>query len=102
MAKVAYRLYTIKAEEKYVEAGFTFEEASAIIEYAYDEDEDFLNKKSYINYAKKVAQRATEELRLSKPLNWKVLFGEPKAEYGWRYCSKCDTFFWDGEPCECE
>ena len=101
MARIAYRLYTNKAEEEYIKVGYTLKEAQEIIDYASEIDEDFLNKKDYISYAKKEAQRVTEELKLSKPIDWKVLFGEPQ-DIGWRYCSKCDTFYWGDDECECD
>lgn len=99
--KIAYRLYTNKYEADYVKQGFTLDEAMKIIDYASEFDEDFLNKKEYISCAKSEAQRIADELNLQKPLDWKLLFGEP-VDIGWRYCTKCDTFFWADDECECD
>ena len=64
-----------------------------------DVDEDFTNKKSYISYAKELTKKFNEEEKTS--YSWKELFDEPK-DIGYRYCSKCDTYFWDGEECNCD
>ena len=101
MARIAYRLWVIKEEENYIKAGYTKEEAQAIIDFLYEEDEDFTSKAEYIRTAKYYCKECTEYLKLTKPLDWKIAFGMPD-DIGYRYCSKCEEFFWDGEPCGCE
>lgn len=101
MARVAYRLITIKDEDVYINAGYTKEEAQTIINYLYDEDWDYTSKAEYIKSAKSHCQHCTERLKLTKPLDWKVAFGTPD-DIDYRYCSKCEEFFWDGEDCGCE
>lgn len=100
MSRPAYRLWIVKNESTYTGAGFSLEEAVAIINMGYDIDEDFTSKKDYIDVAKSYAQHITDTLMLSHPLDWRVAFGIP-ASYGYRYCSKCDTFYWDGDECCC-
>lgn len=101
MARIAYRLWAIKDESQYIDAGYTMEEATAIINEAYEIDEDYLRKSDYIKAAKLEAEGITKRLNLKQPLDWVLLFGEP-VDIDYRYCSKCDTYFWLGDPCECE
>ena len=77
------------------------EEANAIINEGYEIDEDFTRKTDYIKTAKAYAKHITEYLGLNQPLDWELLFGYP-VDIGWRYCSKCDTHYWDDDGCECE
>ena len=105
MARTAYRLLTNKYVPSYIQAGYTPEEAERIIDYAYEIDEDFRTKKDYIKAAKTEAEHVSKQLLLSKPLDWKVLFDDVTADdyySDYRYCSKCDTYFWFGEDCDCD
>ena len=105
MPKTAYRLLLNKYDPDYIQAGYTPEEAKAIIDYGYDIDEDFKSKKDYTMMAKIYATQITKVLNLSKPLNWKVAFDdvtEKGYESDYCYCPKCDTYFWFGEECDCE
>ena len=101
MARIAYRLWAIKDEQNYIDAGYTMEEATAIIDAACDIDEDYLRKSDYIKAAKLEDQSITKQLDLKQPLDWVVLFGEP-CDIDYRYCSKCGAYFWNGDPCDCD
>ena len=105
MARIAYRLQTIKYEHNYIKAGYTKEEAEKIIDYAYEIDEDFRTKRDYITTAKSEAEHITKILKLKKPLDWKVAFDDitdPNYYSDYRYCSKCSAYFWSGEDCDCD
>lgn len=87
MARIAYRLWADKSIE--------LVENSKI----YEVDEDYLKKSDYI----KAAQEYTKEFNQEMGVNytWQELFGLPE-DIGYRYCSKCDCFFWEGDGCECD
>lgn len=87
MARVAYRLWAIKTIEN-VEESFLF-----------DVDEDYTSKTKYIKAAKEYTKQFNEEFGTS--YTYEEVFGYP-IDFGYRYCSKCDTYFWSGDPCECE
>ena len=67
--------------------------------WLYDIDEDFTNKKEYISAAKKLTRMANKEFNTN--YSWVELFGEP-FDCGYRYCKKCDFFYWSDEGCECD
>lgn len=87
MARVAYRLWADKTVDG-VENSFLF-----------DVDEDYTTKKEYIKAAKQYTQEFNNKYGTN--YDWVDLFGNP-IDIGYRYCSKCDTYFWEGDPCECE
>ena len=99
MSKQAYRLWTIKDVETYTKKGFSQQEAERIINLAWDEDEDFTSKKEYVKSAKMKADAYSK--KIGKLIDWKTMFGEP-IESDYRYCSKCDTFFYESDGCECD
>lgn len=103
MAKVAYRLLTIKDEDNYINAGYTEQEAKDIIELLYDVDDDYKNKKDYIKDAKYYADYVKTKLNID--IDWKLIFDDitdPKYVSEYRYCPKCGEFFWAGEDCGCD
>lgn len=101
MARKAYRLWAIKDTDWYTDDGYTEGEAEDIINYAYDIDEDYKTKKDYIKAAKKYAEQITKKLGYEKLIDWVTLFGNP-VDSGYRYCSRCDCYFWLEDGCECE
>ena len=101
MSRIAYRLWSIKEEQHYVDAGFTLIEAQQIINLADDMDEDYTRKTDYIKAAKSYTTWINGNANLSKPLTWELLFGEPE-DIGYRYCSKCGSYFWEDEECDCD
>lgn len=66
--------------------------------WLYDIDEDFISKKSYIERAKQLTEKANNEFKTNH--TWQELFGEP-VDYGYRYCSRCGSFHWSSEDCDC-
>lgn len=88
MKKVAYRLWADK----------TLREVN-MSRVLFEVDEDYLSKSAYIEAAKKYTQQLNDEF--DTDYTYEDIFGEPE-DIGWRYCTKCDTFFWDGEDCECK
>lgn len=100
MARIVYRLWAIKDETNYTELGYTLKEAQQIIDESYDIDEDFFKKTDYRKTAQEYAKQITLKLKLAKPIHWVDLFGDAE-DIGYRYCSKCDCYYWDGDECEC-
>ena len=100
--KKAYRLWFIKDIENYTEAGLTEKQARQVIDLGFDIDEDYTNKQEYIKQAKNYADHINKELNIN--LKWFNYFDDVRKNYdiGYRYCSKCGAFFWDGDPCDCE
>ena len=87
MSRIAYRLISNKTI-KNVEDSFL-----------YDIDEDFTTKKGYIKKAIEYTKSFNEDFKTN--YTYKDLFGTPE-DIGYRYCSKCDCFFWNDEDCCCE
>ena len=67
--------------------------------YVYDVDEDFTSKKTYILRAKKLTDRVNKKYNV----NFKCdeLFEKPQ-DIGYRYCTRCQTYYWGDDRCECE
>lgn len=70
-----------------------------IQEYLYDVDEDFTKKENFIKRATKLTDLVNKKFNT----NYKSaeLFPKPK-DIGWRYCKKCDTYYWEDECCKCD
>ena len=66
--------------------------------WLYDVDEDFTSKKAYIAAAIKLTDKANKEFKTNYTYN--ELFGEP-VDIGWRYCSKCNEYYWADDGCYC-
>jgi len=99
MSRPAYRLWTNKFEDDYKNLGFTDTETTRIINFLYDVDEDYTSKKEYLKAAQNYAKELKKETGLSVGIE--TLFGMPVSD-GYRYCSKCQQFFWEDEDCGCE
>lgn len=102
--KKAFRLWIIKDPTYYInKAGLTEKQAQQVIDLGYDIDEDHTNKQSYIKRAKEYADKINKELNIN--IKWYVYFDDVRKkgfDQFYRYCSKCGSFFWAGESCECE
>lgn len=70
-----------------------------VYEYLYDVDEDFTSKKEYIREAKRLTNIVNKNFNAN--YHWKEVFIEP-TDIGWRYCKKCEEFYWLDEGCCCE
>ena len=84
---IAYRLESIK-ELKIVNNS-----------WLYDIDEDFTSKKAYIERAEQLTRKVNKEFNTN--YTYQKLFGEPE-DIGWRYCKRCDTYYWKDDCCDCE
>ena len=68
-------------------------------EYLYDIDEDFRDKRAYLQRATKLTDLVNKKFNT----NYKLvdLFPLP-YDIGWRYCPKCNKYYWEDDGCDCD
>lgn len=68
-------------------------------EFLYDIDDDFFTKEAYIKRAKAIT--FSVNYKFDTNYKWTDLFNKP-IDIGWRYCEKCDTYYWADDECNCD
>lgn len=67
-------------------------------EFLYDIDDDFFTKAAYIKRAETITWAVNT--KFNTKYKWTDLFNKP-TDIGWRYCAKCNTFYWADDECDC-
>lgn len=69
-----------------------------VVDYLYDIDHQYTDKALTTKWAKMITYKVNRLFRTN--YSYQDLFGEVVYQ-GRRYCSKCDSFFWSDDICDC-